>query len=105
MATTPQRPMTAEALVFRLVSHAVGQDDARDALERLAGSLYDCASRAHEEWADTPRVNELDRAFVLRSLADARELRGYAGYVFRVAAATPQLEPAGDATTTGGERR
>lgn len=89
MNTPTPAPMTAEALVYRLVCDALAQDDARGALYRLSGALYDAASRAHDEWADTPRTDALARAFVLRSLADARELRGFAGYVGRVADATP----------------
>lgn len=91
--TQTAKPMTAESLVYRLTCDALAQDDARDALYRLAGSLYDAASRAHDEWADTPRTDALARAFVLRSLADARELRAFAGYVSRVADATPEREP------------
>lgn len=89
MDTPTLKPMTAESLVYRLTCDALAQDDARDALYRLAGSLYDAASRAHDEWADTPRTDALARAFVLRSLADARDLRAFAGYVSRVADATP----------------
>lgn len=91
-ATTPQPPMTAEALVYRLTCNALAQDDARDALYRLSGALYDAASRAHDEWADTPRTDALSRLYVLRSLADARELRDHAGYVARVADATPESD-------------
>lgn len=84
--------MTAEALVFRLVSRAIGADDPRAALEQLEAAFYDCASRAHDEWSDTPRTDELARAFVRRSLADARELRGFALYAGRVAEATPEAD-------------
>jgi hypothetical protein len=85
--------MSAEALVFRLVSHALGQDDPRGALERLEGALYDCASRAHDEWSDTPRTDISTLLYVRRALADARELRQLAGYAGRVAESTPEPEP------------